>query len=173
MPETRFYKQNHKLFGERAQSMIEFALVFPILLALLLGIFEFGRYVFTYASVTNASREAVRFGSAIGFEDTTYNHKYQYCSGIRETAKKTAFLTRVQDSDVVIQYDHGPGTSVFDECPAGVTTDKTIVVKMGTDRVKVTVTGSYSPMTRLLPISQRTIASTSYRTILGNTQIGP
>lgn len=157
----------------RAQAIVEFAIVLPILLGILIGLFEFGRMVFVYAAVNNASREAVRFASAIGFNDTTYYRKYQYCSAIRDVAKRNAFLLNLQDSDVAIEYDHGPNTGLpFDTCPAGVTNDPTIVVKTGQDRVIVTVTASYSPITRLLPISARTFSSSSSRTILGYAKVG-
>jgi Flp pilus assembly protein TadG len=46
--------------------MVEFALALPLLLLLIFGILEVGRMVFTYSSVVNASREAVRYGSATG-----------------------------------------------------------------------------------------------------------
>src|SRR5258707_14341607 len=120
-----------RLFGIRAQSMVEFAIVLPILLALLVGILEVGRMVFVYAVVTNASREAVRFGSAIGFSDNTYYLKYQYCSGIRDVAKKYGFLLNLQNSNIRIYYDKGPGTTAVEKCTASsysVTSDPTIVV---------------------------------------------
>src|SRR5512140_2513143 len=140
----RFMSQNKKDQGFRAQAIVEFAIVLPILLMLLIGLFEFGRMVFVYSAVTNASREAVRYASAIGFSDSTYYRQYQYCSAIRNVAKRYAFLMNLQDSDIVIEYDHGPGTAAFDTCPNGVVSDKTIVVKTGQDRVKVTVTANYT-----------------------------
>ncbi len=42
------------------QSLVEVALVLPILLIILLGIFDFGRAVFAYNAVSNSAREAVR-----------------------------------------------------------------------------------------------------------------
>jgi len=153
--------------------MVEFAIILPILVALVIGIIEVGRIMIIYAAVTNASREAVRFGSAVGFNDTTYYRKYQYCAGIRDAAKRSAFLANVQDSNIVIEYDHGPSTSAFDTCPSGVTKDTTIVVTTGQDRVKVTVTATYTPITSLIPISSRTITSVSARTILGFVDVSP
>lgn len=47
------------------QGMVEFALAFPIFLLLVLGIFEFGRLLITYASVYAAAREGARYGSAV------------------------------------------------------------------------------------------------------------
>lgn len=159
--------------GRRAQAMVEFAIALPLLMMLLIGIIEVGRLIFIYTAVTNASREAVRFGSAVGFHDNTYYLKYQYCSGIRNAAKQSAILTDLQDSDIVIEYDNGPGTSAFDTCPTGVANDKTIVVKPGEDRVKVTITVEYEPLTQLLPFGSRTITSVSARTILGFVDIDP
>ena len=50
------------LRGERGQSMVEYALVLPILLLLLLGIMEFGIGVFNYNTIANAAREGARYG---------------------------------------------------------------------------------------------------------------
>ncbi len=162
-----------KIRKERAQAIVEFAIVLPVLIALVLGILEVGRLAFIYAAVTNASREAVRFGSAVGFEDNTYYLKYQYCSAIREKAKVSSFLVDLQDSDVVIVYDHGPGTTAFDTCPVGTVRDTTVVINTGQDRVAVTVSANYSPLTNLIPITSQTITSSSARTILGYTEVGP
>lgn len=45
----------------RGQTMIEFALLFPIFLLLILGFFDLGRAVFYYSSLTNAVRETTRY----------------------------------------------------------------------------------------------------------------
>ena len=42
------------------QGLVEFALVFPIFIMLLLGVFDIGRAVFAYNEITNAAREGVR-----------------------------------------------------------------------------------------------------------------
>ncbi|MBW3660054.1 MAG: pilus assembly protein [Gemmatimonadetes bacterium] len=46
--------------GERGQSLVELAIVLPILLALLVGIFEMGRAWNVYQVLTNAAREGAR-----------------------------------------------------------------------------------------------------------------
>src|SRR5215212_237425 len=119
--------------AERAQAMVEFALVLPILLTMLVGILEVGRLLFIYAALTNSSREAVRFGSALGYDDNGY-HKYRDCAGIREVAKRSAYFMNLQDVDIDINYDHGPGTSSFADCPPSVTVgeDTTVIVNDGT-----------------------------------------
>ena len=53
----------------KGQSMVEFALVLPIFLLIVLGLVDLGRAVFAYTSITNAVREAGRL--AIVNQDTT------------------------------------------------------------------------------------------------------
>ena len=48
--------------------MVEFALVFPIALVVLLGVFDVGRLVFVYTGLTNGAREGARL--AIVNQDT-------------------------------------------------------------------------------------------------------
>jgi Flp pilus assembly protein TadG len=46
----------------RGQGLVEFALIFPILILLLVGIFDAGRLIFAYNDITNAAREGTRVG---------------------------------------------------------------------------------------------------------------
>lgn len=50
------------------QSLVEFALVFPILFLLVTGFFDLGRAVFYYSSLSNSVREGTRY--AIVHEET-------------------------------------------------------------------------------------------------------
>lgn len=156
-----------KLPEYRAQAIVEFAIALPILMALLVGILEVGRMLFIYTAVTNASREASRYGSAVGLNDSGTARKYQDCDGIREMARRSAYFLNLADTDIVITYDNGPGTSSFDTCTGSL--DTGVVVNSGPvpDRVHVTVTAMYGPMVNLIPISSRPITSSSARTILG------
>jgi Flp pilus assembly protein TadG len=45
----------------RAQTMVEFALVFPIAIFLILGFFDIGRAVFNFAALSNSVREGTRY----------------------------------------------------------------------------------------------------------------
>ena len=47
-------------YGERGNAMVEAAMTLPILLVLMVGIFEVGRAYETWQVVTNASREGAR-----------------------------------------------------------------------------------------------------------------
>src|SRR5438270_4660530 len=43
-----------------AQALVEFALVLPLFLLLVLGLIDFSRLLFTYISLTNGARELAR-----------------------------------------------------------------------------------------------------------------
>lgn len=49
-----------RLDGGRGQGLVEFALIFPVLIVLLLAIFDAGRLVFAYNDITNAARTGAR-----------------------------------------------------------------------------------------------------------------
>ncbi|MBN1248698.1 MAG: pilus assembly protein, partial [Anaerolineae bacterium] len=48
--------------SESGQDLVEFALLLPLLLLILLGIMEFGFAVFRYNTVANVGREVARYG---------------------------------------------------------------------------------------------------------------
>lgn len=47
--------------ADSGQSLVEFALVLPLLLVVFFGIFEFGRFYYTRLTLQHAVREAARF----------------------------------------------------------------------------------------------------------------
>jgi hypothetical protein len=140
--------------------MIEFAIVAPILFLLLFGLIEVGRMMFLYASVTNASREAVRWGSAVGFDDTNVL-RYRNCEEIAEIAKRASFSSTAV---VEVYYDTGPDDP---NPPVKCTTSVYPGYRKSADRIMVQVTVTYKPYTKLVPWPERDFISTSYRTILG------
>lgn len=56
--------------GEDGQSIIEFALILPILLLILMGILEFGLMLNAYLSINNASRDGARYASVGSTDDS-------------------------------------------------------------------------------------------------------
>ncbi len=54
---------NNNRTGQEGQSLVEFALIVPILLIMMLGVFEVGWALRGYLTLTNANREAARFAS--------------------------------------------------------------------------------------------------------------
>lgn len=169
---TRRFSSKPNNFGFRAQAIVEFAIVLPILLVVLIGILEVGRLILIYSAVTNASREAVRYASAVGLDDNGLT-KYNYCEGIKGVAMRSTFLVPSSDFSVEIHYDHGPGQSPFAECDLWNVSqvDPDVHVSTG-DRVVVTVTARYRPMVSIVPFPERDFTSESYRTILGILKLG-
>jgi len=151
------------------QSAVEFALVLPMLVLLLVGMMEVGRLVFIYVSVFNAAREAARFGQVTA--EIGGIKQYQNCSGIRDRAVNFGFLSDYTANDVEIHYDQGPGTTLSPEC-ASMTAGWWNSIQTGS-RIIVTVNADYAPILPFVPLSSFTIVSSSARTILGTIDITP
>ncbi len=47
---------------ERGQGLVEFALVLPVLVLVLIAVLDFGRALYAYSVVANCAREGARFG---------------------------------------------------------------------------------------------------------------
>lgn len=61
VPSQRTSRRRNFRRNSSGQSLVEFALVLPMLLLLFFGIFEFGRFYFTKLTLQHAVREATRF----------------------------------------------------------------------------------------------------------------
>lgn len=73
----------------RGSAIVEFAVVAPVLLSLVMGIVEMGRVVMLAQVATNASREGARYavqGSANTTTIDTYLRTYLSSAGLRNTA---------------------------------------------------------------------------------------
>ena len=152
---------------EVSQSAVEFALVIPILLLIVFGIFEAGHMVFVYASVLNAAREAARYGSVTGYINGS--PQYEDCAGIANAATGLKFLADFTADNVEIFYDHGPGTAAIGPC-SKMTSMQWSSIDTGS-RVVVTVTSPYTLIVPIVPIPDFSMISTSRRTILGSVAI--
>lgn len=54
------------LRNEKGQSLVEFAILLPIILLLLMGILEFGLMLNSYLTINNSAREGARLGIVAG-----------------------------------------------------------------------------------------------------------
>lgn len=143
--------------------MVEFALVFPLLLLLVVGIIEFGRIFFNYSAVVSASREAARYGAAI--QDIGGGiPQYKDCDGIRNAAKRIGGTVGINDSDITIQYSNDGGVYAT-ACPP------TQEVRLS-DRIAVSVETTITPIVPIFNIPPIPIGSTSNRTILKEIVVG-
>lgn len=156
------YRYRKMQAGSRAQAIVEFALVLPILLMMLVGVLEVGRLIYIYAVVTNASRDGSRYASAVGLDDSGLYNKFEYCKGIVDAAGRFAYFIPLT---ITIEYDTGPSGTVYDTC-LPLTGADNVTISNGA-RVVVTVNTTYTPLVKLIPISPRNIESSSARTIIG------
>ncbi len=146
----------------RGQGLVEFALVIPVFLLLVLGIIEFGRLMVTYSSISTASRDAVRYAISVGDTPSGIPH-YQDCLGIRAAALNVALFS---DPTIVIALDtDGPGGAApIEYCQVGKDSDP-VEVSLGT-RISVTVTQIYDPLLPLVNLPTIPLTSESARTVL-------
>lgn len=160
---TSFSPFKHK---SRGQGMVEFALVIPVFLVLVLGVLELGRLLFVYSAVFSASREAARYGAAVGMGPNGKPY-FQDCTGMRDAAKRIGSLAGLQDGDITIVYDNpdtGKSGLVCNDTVSP-STPKSDQIELG-DRVIVTVNHTYEPVVGFLGLPNFNISSTSKRTIV-------
>jgi len=77
----------------RGQTLVEFALILPIFVLVLVGIFDGGRLVFAYHTVNNAARE--------GGREATVN---QTLADIQTRTAQHAVALDINPADVTVQY---------------------------------------------------------------------
>ena len=62
-PPAPDHRRHVRTSDSRGQSLVEFVLVFPILMILVFGVIDFAMGVRSYVALTNATREGARFGA--------------------------------------------------------------------------------------------------------------
>ncbi len=163
--------RHYKNQKTRAQAMMEFALVLPILLVLIYGLLETGRLLFIYASTITAARQAARYGSATGDNPDGIPY-YNDCAGIEAAAERVGFIN-VFDS-VTISYDGGLDNLGDPIALAPPPTDpacENFIPTGNGNRIIVEVTAQWSPIVPIVPLKPFVISSTSERTILTSVDI--
>ena len=89
--------------------MVEFALILPIFILVLVGIFDMGRAVYDYNVISNAARQAIRL--AIVDQNTTKitNKAVQHATGIAGVG------------DVTVSFLNGATATSYTQCSAAPT----------------------------------------------------
>ena len=95
----------HRRGSRRGQALVEFALVMPIFILLLVAIFDLGRAVFAFNTLTNAAREGARMAIV-----------NQYQPSIIARAKQQTAIVELNDPSVTVSFyqvnaDGTPNTS--------------------------------------------------------------
>jgi Flp pilus assembly protein TadG len=114
--------------GQRGQSLVEAALVLPILIILFLGIAEVGLFMFAQVQVTNATREGARYGSLCRLNHT--------CTDLTNAVKSAVF----SEAQILHMSDSGSNRNTTVEVdPPNLTTAPLVGVP-----ITVTVVYTYS-----------------------------
>lgn len=100
--------------GEEGQNLVEFALLLPVLLYILMGIIQFGLIFAVYVTINNSVREAARWGSI-----------YVYDNGItptnNDTARNNGMVDRIyQSRGILSMAPRGSSTPNFSTAGTGV-----------------------------------------------------
>lgn len=80
-----------RLDNQKGQSMVETALILPIIILILTGIIDFGLLFNNYLVITNASREAAR-QAAVGSSDSELNIMVSNMTSTLDQAKLTTTI---------------------------------------------------------------------------------
>ena len=128
-------KPKYSKKSTHGQGLIEFALIMPVLLLMIMGIIDFGRMFYIYSAASNAVREAVRVGSTSPTD----------CAGINQAARSQLTFIEQTAYTVTVRYDDGANLKPF-ACPP--LPGQALV--SGQDRVVVTVQADFSPLTPVI-----------------------
>lgn len=101
------------------QALVEFALVFPVLVVLLFGLIDVARYVYVSNAISQAAREGARYGSVANFASN--------CAAGRDACIQSETIGRmaavpISTVDVECRRQTGSGTLVLpnaDNCRTG------------------------------------------------------
>jgi Flp pilus assembly protein TadG len=115
---------------QQGLAMVEFTLVLPVLLLLMLAFGEFGRMLYQYNILLQASRDADRFVASQAWNST-----------LGTITLSNTLLTQTQNV-AVYGVPANTGTAVV----SGLTTGNVVVAAVGTDHVRVTITYTFCPV---------------------------
>lgn len=83
---------------ERGAAAVEFALVFPLLVAVILGVIAFGHAYFVQSVLSNAARDGVR---VMALQDTT-NNRDPVVEAKKRAVASAAPAVKISESQVVV-----------------------------------------------------------------------
>lgn len=143
-------RYSHKMrFKRRSGStIVEFALVVPILLAILIGIMEFGWLVKNTLTIANSTREGAR-AAAVGRSTTDIRNR------VIEMARPLPVVS--PNGSILMQYSTDNGVTYL-PWPADLITGKNGV--LSGQLIKITVTSKHRSLTGFFPfLSNRNLQS--------------
>ena len=122
----------------RGQTLAEFALVLPVLIVMLMGIFDLGRAIFAYNAITNAAREGARLGIV-----------NQWADSIKERAVDMAPTAEQDPNAVTVAISQPASAPADDDCASAPAVGCIVYVRYESDFTAITpIIGSLlGPMT--------------------------
>lgn len=136
-------KQRPSQAKRRGASIVEFALIVPVVLAILIGILESGWMSKNYLSVANAAREGAR-SAALGKTTTV----------IRTRVQNAAYPVNVPTANIVLSYSTDNGATYVAMGDSGTQNSAP-----GGSMARVNVSITHQSLTRFFPfLNNRTIA---------------
>ncbi len=129
----------------RGQSMVEFALVFPMFAVLLFGIVDMSRYVYSANALNEIAREAARQGTVGRRPAECASLSRRVCIQTLARNRLTAVAINLGDVQVVCQRQDSGGN-----LPASENTDNCGTTWKADDFVHVTITSNLNLVTPLI-----------------------
>lgn len=111
----------------RGQAMVEFALVLPLFLLVIFAVLDLGRAIYDYSTITNAAREAARFGIIAPSPTASVQAKVQQFAG----------PLGIATADITVSCLTADGTNLCANAQAG-------------DEITVAVTYPYTPLVQAI-----------------------
>jgi hypothetical protein len=124
---------------KRGQALVEFALILPILVLLLLGVFDFGRAIYAFSTINNAARQ----GARLAIVDQTVTH-------VQDRAASEAVNLGVGADDVEVDFRDLTTPDTPGSCAGAVPGDDNNVGSIVFCIAVVTVPYEYEAVTPLI-----------------------
>jgi Flp pilus assembly protein TadG len=98
---------------EQGQNLVEFALLLPVLMYILMGIIQFGLIFAVYITINNSVREAARWGTIYVYDNTI-------SATVNDTTRNNGIIDRIYQSRGILNIAaRGTGTSNFSTAATG------------------------------------------------------
>ncbi|MCU1747945.1 TadE/TadG family type IV pilus assembly protein [Pseudomonas sp. 6D_7.1_Bac1] len=117
--------------GQQGMALVEFTIALPLLLLLLLALGEFGRMLFQYNTLLQASRDAGRYIASQAWNSTLGQVDLSNATLVTQTKNVAVYGVPATTGAAVV---------------SGLTTSMVGVTAVGTDHVQVTITYTFCPV---------------------------
>lgn len=131
--------------AERGASLVEFAIIAPLLLILLFGIIDTSRAIFAYTTVWSAAREGARAATTV--------ESYFDCAAIADAVRAKVVTVPTSDLTITVEYTD-PGGTVVADCETADATypDPSAAVVLSGSFVTVEVEADFNAIAPLVDI---------------------